>query len=185
MNVPYKGRFKVTQIYKGDEHKGLDLVGLDSKEILSPVSGIVERCGHDTHPTGGMGLYIRVREHDSFHRYYFAHLSKVFVSVGGYVARGQVIGMEGSTGNSTGSHLHFEVRTEPLNTKHINVAELSGIPNQLGTYRSEPLTKEEAKQIVKEAADLADSTIQYIADDYRWGDVLIVKLADAIQGVTK
>lgn len=185
MNAPYKGRFKVSQVYKEAQHKGLDIVGVDSKEILSTVNGVVERCGWDSHPTGGMGLYIRIREHGTLYRYYFAHLSRAFVQVGDNIGKGQPIGIEGSTGSSTGSHCHYEVRTEPLNTKHINVAELSGIPNQLGIYRSEPLTKEEAKQIVKEAADLADSTIQYIADDYRWGDVLIVKLADAIQGVTK
>ena len=185
MDVPYKGRFKVSQVYKEAKHKGLDLVGLDSKEILSTVNGIVERCGWDSHSTGGMGLYIRIRADRTFYRYYFAHLSKALVGVGDYVLKGQVIGIEGSTGRSDGSHCHYEVRTEPLNTTFINVAELSGIPNRLGTYRSEKLTKEEAKQIVKEAADLADSTIQYIADDYRWGDVLIVKLADAIQGVNK
>lgn len=43
------------------------------------------------------------------------------------------------------------------------------------------MTKEEAKKIVKEKAGLSDSTIQFIADDYRWGDELIIKLANVIK----
>lgn len=42
------------------------------------------------------------------------------------------------------------------------------------------ITVEEAKKIVKEKAGLSDSTIQYISDDYRWGDELIIKLAKAM-----
>ena len=181
MNVPYKGRFKVTQVYKEAQHKGLDLVGLDDKTIYSTVDGIVDAVQWDTHSTGGMGLYIRIR---AKYYYYYAHLSRSLVKVGQFVKVGQAIGVEGSTGNSSGSHLHYEVRTAIDNTTFINVSELSGIRNELGTYRSKPLDKETAKRIVKEAANVSDSTIQYIADDYRWGDVLIVKLANAIQGVS-
>ena len=100
---PYKGRFKVTQTYKGAAHKGLDLVGLDSKQIFSTINGVVEASQLDTHPTGGMGLYIRIRAIGG-ERYYFAHLSQSFVKVGENVNKGQLIGMEGSTGDSTGSH---------------------------------------------------------------------------------
>ena len=44
MNSPYKGKFKVTQQYKGQAHDGLDLVGLTNKNIYSTVDGIVERA---------------------------------------------------------------------------------------------------------------------------------------------
>lgn len=46
----------------------------------------------------------------------------------------------------------------------------------------EPMTKEQAKEIVKAKAELSDSTIAYLADDYRWGDELIIKLATAMKG---
>ena len=110
MNSPYEGKFKVTQIFKGKNHKGLDLVGIGSKSIFSTASGIIEFVGWDTHPTGGMGLYIRIRSAENSWRYYFAHLSEVYVKIGQSVKRGDLIGVEGSTGHSTGSHLHYEIR---------------------------------------------------------------------------
>ena len=45
MNSPYMGDFKVTQEYKGNDHDGLDLIGIASKEIHSTVNGIVEFAG--------------------------------------------------------------------------------------------------------------------------------------------
>ena len=45
------------------------------------------------------------------------------------------------------------------------------------------LTKAEAKRIVKEKVGLSDKTLEYIADDYRWGDELIIKLAEALSGM--
>ena len=43
MNSPYNGKFRVTQQYKGSTHDGLDLVGVDSKEVHSTVNGVVEK----------------------------------------------------------------------------------------------------------------------------------------------
>lgn len=136
MKSPYnKGRFKVTQIYKEAKHKGLDLVGLDDKTIYSTVNGTVEAARYDTHPTGGMGLYIRIREDGTNRRFYFAHLSEALVKAGQRVSVGDRIGIEGSTGNSTGSHLHYEVRREPDNTTFLDISKISGIPNRLGVYK--------------------------------------------------
>ena len=135
LKSPYKGRFKVTQIYKGAKHKGLDLVGLDDKTIYSTVNGTVEAARHDTHPTGGMGLYIRIREDGTNRRFYFAHLSEVFVKQGQRVKVGDKIGVEGSTGNSTGSHLHYEIRETTDNMTFLDVSKISGIPNRLGEYK--------------------------------------------------
>ena len=58
---------------------------------------------------GGYGSYI-VIAHPNGTQTVYAHLSKVFVSVGQYTAQGFNIGNVGSTGNSTGCHIHFEVR---------------------------------------------------------------------------
>ena len=132
LNTPYKGRFKVSQIYKGLSHKGLDLVGIDSKDICSTVDGIVEASQSDTHHTGGMGLYVRIKENGTGYRHYFAHLNRSYVKVGQSVKVGDVIGVEGSTGHSTGSHLHYEIRREPNNMTFLDVSKISGIPNKLG-----------------------------------------------------
>ena len=45
MNSPFKGRFTVTQQFKGSTHDGLDIVGLDSKNVYSTVNGVVEYAG--------------------------------------------------------------------------------------------------------------------------------------------
>ncbi|MDF2570486.1 MAG: Membrane protein related to metalloendopeptidase [Sporomusa sp.] len=187
MISPYKSKFKVTQIYKGANHKGLDLVGLDDKNIYSTVDGIIELAGWDTHPTGGMGLYIRIRENGTARRFYFAHLSAVSVKVGQTVKQGDLIGVEGSTGHSSGTHLHYEVRSLPDNTTFLNISDISGIPNKLGMFGQEEgmepkeLTASEAAAIVKDKAGLDDKTIDYLANDYKYGKDLIVKLAKAMK----
>lgn len=135
LKSPYKGRFKVSQIYKGASHKGLDLVGMDDKTIYSTVTGTVEAARHDTHPTGGMGLYIRIKDDKDKLYYYFAHLSEICVKPGQYVREGDKLGVEGNTGNSTGSHLHYEIRSSTNNMTFLDVSRISKIPNKLGVYK--------------------------------------------------
>ncbi len=140
MFVPYNGKFKIRQAYKGQKHKGLDFVGLDNKNIVVPEDSslIIEFVGWDPHPTGGMGLFIVGRRVKDGLYAYFAHLSKTYVSVGDYARPGNLLGIEGSTGHSTGSHLHYEVRKKRGdNTSFIDVSQLCGIPNEMGTYEVE------------------------------------------------
>lgn len=177
----YYGRYRVTQAYKSAAHQGIDLVGVDSKIIRSPVNGMIMAARMDNHPTGGMGLYVKIKDRDGI-RHLFAHMSKLLVKAGQTVKKGQKIGIEGDTGYSFGSHCHYEVRFNDLASSFFDVTNLMGIPNQIGMYEGIKMTKEEAKRMVKEKAGLSDQTIQYIADDYRWGDDLIVKLAMAMGG---
>lgn len=190
MISPYKGRFKVSQIYKGQPHKGLDLVGLTDKNIYSTVNGIVEAARRDVNPNSpnalnyGMGNYVRIKDDATGYRFYFAHLSKILVQQGQRVKLGDLIGVEGSTGHSTGSHLHYEVRKVPDNTTFLDISKISGIPNKLGevkTVEEKELTVEQAKQIIKDKAGLGDKTVDYLANDYKYGKDLIVKLAKAMQ----
>jgi murein DD-endopeptidase MepM/ murein hydrolase activator NlpD len=95
-------------------HMGMDFVGREGEKILSPSRGKVIFAGKfGSYGTGividhGYGITTR-----------YGHLSKVKVSEGDYVKRGDVIAIQGSTGRSTGSHLHYEVRYKntPLNPK--------------------------------------------------------------------
>ena len=106
MNSPYMGKFKVTQAYKGSVHDGLDLAGIDSKEIHSTVTGTVTFAGWenpDNH-LQGFGKYVQIRQSGSEDYYYFGHLSEILVKVGQAVNVTDIIGIEGSTGRSTGSH---------------------------------------------------------------------------------
>lgn len=148
MLSPYRGKFKVSQIFKWWLHKGLDMVGLDDKNIYSTLSGYVEFVGWDAHYTGGLGLYVRIREPSAGWRYYFGHLSASYVVSGQKVGIGDLIGLEGNTGHSRGSHLHYEIRKTTDNTTFLNVSQISGIPNKLGVYEMKELTYQEALDIL-------------------------------------
>lgn len=186
MNSPLHGKFRVTQIYKGESHKGIDLVGVDSKEIHSTVDGLVEAARWDVKSgtagideNYGMGLYVRIKGDDTNYRYYFAHMSELLVSTGQSVKKGDIIGIEGSTGNTTGPHVHYEIRRTTSSTTFQNVSALSGIPNELGSYVQEESALEKAQKIVREKAGLDDITMKYLKS-YRYGEELILKLAAAI-----
>ncbi len=92
-----------------DGHLGIDIGGYQGDPVLASDSGVVIYAGG---MAGGYGNTI-VLEHDTATVTYYtlyAHLSGISVSCGQGVYRGQVIGAIGSTGNSTGPHLHFEIR---------------------------------------------------------------------------
>lgn len=89
-------------------HNGVDLVSNFGASILAAADGEVivsKGSGYN----GGYGSYIVIK-HANGTQTLYAHLSGVQVSVGDTVSAGQVIGNMGSTGKSTGTHLHFEVR---------------------------------------------------------------------------
>lgn len=127
MNSPYKGRFIVTQRYKEHEHDGLDLVGIDDKNIYAVEGGKVIHAGKDKHY--GFGNYVAV-EIQSGDVWYYGHLSAVKVSLLQAVDKGDLLGVEGSTGNSTGSHLHICIRKGGSFWKGYDCSSLLGIPNK-------------------------------------------------------
>lgn len=135
MNSPYMGDFEVTQEYKGDEHDGLDLVGIDSKEIHATANGEVVFAGWENpnDVTQGFGKYVVIRGAMGYY-YHYGHLSQINVQCGDIVHCTDVIGIEGNTGNSTGSHCHYCIRRSMQKGDHVNVCAVSGIPNKLGIY---------------------------------------------------
>lgn len=94
----------ITQYY-GWLHTGVDIDGDFNNRILAAEDGVVDKAGWNN---GGYGLQI-ILDHDKGLRTRYAHASKIFVQPGEQVKRGQTIGMIGTTGRSTGTHLHFEV----------------------------------------------------------------------------
>lgn len=89
-------------------HNGVDLVSSFGASILAAADGeviVAKSSGYN----GGYGSYIVIK-HGNGTQTLYGHLSGVQVSVGDTVSQGQVIGNMGSTGKSTGTHLHFEVR---------------------------------------------------------------------------
>jgi murein DD-endopeptidase MepM/ murein hydrolase activator NlpD len=87
-------------------HTGVDFTAGHGATVVAARSGRVISAGYDA---GGYGKLIVIR-HGRGHTSWYAHLSRVRVRVGARVGRGTRIGNVGSTGNSTGPHLHFEVR---------------------------------------------------------------------------
>lgn len=94
-------------------HAGIDLAGPIGTPIYSTADGTVIRAGWNS---GGYGNLIEI-DHGNGIVTRYAHMSKVLVRDGQRVARGEQIGKMGSTGRSTGSHLHYEVRIDgkPVN----------------------------------------------------------------------
>jgi murein DD-endopeptidase MepM/ murein hydrolase activator NlpD len=88
----------------GRAHKGIDIARPSNRTIKAADNGKVVSAGYD----GGYGNKI-VIDHQNGLRTVYAHLDSISVSVGQTVSQGSAIGVMGSTGNSTGVHLHFEV----------------------------------------------------------------------------
>jgi len=86
-------------------HSGIDIAAPYGSLVKAADGGQIVQAGY----FGGYGYSIMVYHGGGFATWY-AHLSSINVSVGQFVERGQVIGLVGSTGWSTGPHLHFEVR---------------------------------------------------------------------------
>ena len=92
-------------------HAGLDFPVPSGTAVLAPRSGTVARVGYDP---AGWGRYV-VLDHGYGVRTLFAHLRSARVRQGGATRQGAVIGRVGSTGASTGPHLHFEVFSRGAN----------------------------------------------------------------------
>ncbi|MFF3785847.1 peptidoglycan DD-metalloendopeptidase family protein [Streptomyces sp. NPDC001933] len=94
--------------WSSGSHSGIDFPVASGTSVKSITSGTVVTAGWG----GAYGNQVVVKHADGHYSQY-GHLSSASVSVGQAVSAGQQIGLSGSTGNSTGPHLHFEVRTGP------------------------------------------------------------------------
>lgn len=139
MTLPYEGKIRVTKLYgtpppKGftyaaGKHNGIDLVGDTNKNIHAITGGTVIRSRYDN---TGWGNYIVIQQKDGISAIY-AHLKERKVAEGKTVNDGQLIGVEGSTGNVTGSHLHLELRKKYSDRySAIDPADYLNIKNKVG-----------------------------------------------------
>jgi murein DD-endopeptidase MepM/ murein hydrolase activator NlpD len=94
-------------------HAGIDLAGPNGTPIYATADGTVQRAGWNN---GGYGNLIELNHGRGIETRY-GHLSRILIGPGQQVKRGQLIAYMGSTGRSTGSHLHYEVRIDgkPVN----------------------------------------------------------------------
>ena len=103
---PLPGAWRVRGVHAG--HAGVDLAAPTGTPVRAAAAGVVSVANHDPRAARG-GKYVIVK-HDNNTETFYGHLSSISVSVGSVVAAGEELGGVGSTGYSTGPHLHFEVR---------------------------------------------------------------------------
>ncbi len=113
---PTTGRVTDTFGTRGGAHKGLDIANSVGTPVYASDGGVVKYSGW----YGGYGNLVIIDHENGFQTYY-AHNSALHVSKGERVAQGQLVASMGSTGDSTGSHCHFEIR-------------LNGIPRNPMSY---------------------------------------------------
>ena len=107
--LPIKGHVYSRYGYRRKRpHRGIDIPLTTGDSVRSAFNGVV-RVAEGSSKTGGYGNLVIVR-HDNGLETYYGHLSKILVHDNEPVRAGEVIGLGGSTGRSTGPHLHFETR---------------------------------------------------------------------------
>lgn len=119
--LPVAGSYVTTgykaggSLWSSGSHSGVDFRAASGSPVVAVGAGTVVEAGW----AGAYGNNIVIKMKDGSYTQY-GHLSSIGVSVGQRVTPGQQIGLSGSTGNSTGPHLHFEVRTSPEYGSDIN-----------------------------------------------------------------
>ncbi|MCB9983820.1 MAG: peptidoglycan DD-metalloendopeptidase family protein [Rhodospirillales bacterium] len=140
-------------------HKGMDFAAPTGTPIYAAGDGVIEHAGRN----GSFGNYIRIR-HNSKLKTAYAHLHKIKSSVkkGDRVKQGQVIGYVGTTGRSTGPHLHYEVL---LNSKQVD-------PRSVNLPTGEQLTGQQLKRFKQK---LGETRQQYVSlkQDFKFAQSLI------------
>ncbi len=100
-------KFQISQGYK-IYHPGLDLSSFEGEEIKAVAKGKVMEI---IDSNWGYGKHIII-SHENGYQSLYAHLSKILVKIGDEISQGQVIGVIGNSGWSTGTHLHIEIHSK-------------------------------------------------------------------------
>jgi murein DD-endopeptidase MepM/ murein hydrolase activator NlpD len=133
--------------FKLKGHNGIDFAAPTGTPVLAAADGWVERAQSDPE---GYGLYVQIRHPGEcspvifVFRTVYGHLSRIDVHPETAVKAGQVIGLSGSTGNSTGPHLHFEIRVIGQSSNGYGgavnpIGRIEGVPPSLPSSLPSPL----------------------------------------------
>ncbi|MCS6105224.1 peptidase M23 [Clostridium botulinum] len=114
LQYPTRGRYITSKFGPrwGKTHNGIDIAGNTGDPVTAAFNGVIEEAG----VVSGYGNMIKIKHEDGLETLY-GHLSSIHVKKGQEIKKGDVIGAVGSTGRSTGPHLHFELRSKgtPIN----------------------------------------------------------------------
>lgn len=105
-------RYGVSSSIRSSRHTGLDIASSQGTQIKVVADGTVNFAQYN----GSYGYLVKI-DHGNGLETWYAHTSKMYVKEGQEVKAGDIIALVGSTGNSTGPHLHFEIR---INGEHVN-----------------------------------------------------------------
>lgn len=183
VNSPYGSRSITVNDRYFWWHNGLDLKAQLNTPVYSVADGKVMVARYDN----SYGYYVAL-DHGKYGTLY-AHLFRYNVKEGDSIGAGDIIGYTGSTGDVTGPHLHFEIRLG----NYENFWERSYCDKSVFMNTTDPMlfiedylerqseiSVEEAIRIVQSAAGLEDKTMNYIAEDYKFGHDLVKKLARSL-----
>lgn len=92
---------------RGSYHNGVDISCVVGTSVASPCNGMVVEVRQNS----AEGIAVILKDHEQEIRFGFCHLCRVLLKVGDPVSKGQTFALSGNTGNSTGPHLHFTVKT--------------------------------------------------------------------------
>lgn len=138
--LPFDGEMRITSAYgmrtdpisgQRKRHGGLDIVGEDYtiRAVTGGVVAVSQMVTDKANATWQWGNYVCVLGDDGNYIYY-CHMAERRVRAGQRVSAGDILGIMGSTGYSTGNHLHFEVRSGT--NVVLDPAAYLGIPNRIG-----------------------------------------------------
>lgn len=115
-------------------HSAIDIPCQAREYVYATASGVIKRTAYEA---GGLGNYIMIDHINGFSTVY-GHLAIIYVRPDDYVKKGQVIGLAGSTGKSTGVHVHYGVRKESININPFPFCFVSR--KQYSQQRKQPIT---------------------------------------------
>lgn len=100
-------------------HRGIDIAAKTGTPVYAAAYGIVTKTVHNYRPNRNFGKYVEI-DHGNGYITRYAHLHKINVRVGQKIQRWEEVGAVGSTGRSTGPHLHYEVRKNGIPENPLN-----------------------------------------------------------------
>lgn len=178
---PYEGGvFRITSRYgirtlNGTQefHPGMDLVGESSKNLVALCDGTIQQSRIVTDKsnlTWQWGNYVTLKA-DTGELIIYCHLSERKVKKGDRVKKGDIIGVEGNTGYSFGSHCHLEVRNASNKvTDEVNTYKFTKIPNSADKYiieEAHELTKKEIQDLIDTAIAASKERVWHYWDEIK------------------